>query len=299
MLLSYGFWIFIAISTAKSDDSSQNIIEGYASEVFYFNFDMNLWTFTIASESKILDENFEMPVNKSSCVKALRQRYAENTMFLPVKIDKVFPNLVVYEFNECRIQQIMYKNMKNLRQLQLINLEANQISTIPANTFNDTPIVKYLNLDKNQLTYIDEHVFSNLKNLQSLNLQQNKITFISKFAFKYLSELRKISLGDNLLQTLENAHFRNTRKLEKIFLRNNKIHSLSPRMFNGKGSLKNVDLKNNTCINGEFCLEKTIDERTLQYPSFVYVDFPHRFKPRTDYCEFLFDEMINKILSDC
>lgn len=288
------YWIFISISTTMSDDSDQSTIKGYTTDHFYHPFEMHLWKFSITSESKILYENVEVPVNKSECVKALSQSYSKNTKFLPVKVDEVFPNLVAYEFKGCCIQEIGYRNFKNLWKLQLINLESNQISAIPTNTFNDTPILKYLYLRSNQLTYIDENIFKPLKMLKSLDLQGNKITFVSKFAFRALSDLRRIFLSDNLLQTLEDAHFRNNRKIEKILIKNNSIRYLSPTMFNGKRNLDVVNLKYNSCINGEFCYQKNTEQRP--HPSFVY---KQGFKPVINDCEFSFDELIEKIMNDC
>ena len=283
------------MSITLSDNSDQDFIKGYTKDGFYHTFDMHLWTFSISSESKILNENVKIPENKSLCVKALSQKYSENTEYLPVNVDQTFPNLVVYEFENCHIKKIGYANLKNLKNLQLINLESNQISSITSSAFNDTPILKYLNLGNNQLTYIDENIFKQLKNLQSLFLQNNKITFISKFAFRYLSDLRKISLNDNLLQTLEDQHFRNNKKLEKIWLKNNKIQYLSPTMFNGKMNMELVDLKNNTCIDGEFCIARNEDENDRKYPEFVFSGVWYI----TNSCKFSFENMIDKIINDC
>lgn len=59
----------------------------------------------------------------------------KNISFLPVGIDKVFPNIeILYAFN-CAIEEIVQENFLNLHHLQQLSLDSNKISRISSDVF--------------------------------------------------------------------------------------------------------------------------------------------------------------------
>lgn len=238
---------------ASMEASCANTIEGYTEEVFWYKFDMNLWTFQIYFNHGTSNENFQISSSKSECVKAVRSANSKIIEYLPVKVYETFPALIALSFHNCSIKGIRYENFENLSDLQSLHLVRNQIKFIPTNTFKDLTELIYLDLENNKLFYISDDDFRYLKNLQMLYLSNNQISFVSKIALSSMPELRNISLHDNTLKILGDDHFENNQKLEHIWLYNNEIKVLTPTFLKNIATLKLVNLNNNTCINSDFC----------------------------------------------
>lgn len=57
--------------------------------------------------------------------------------YLPFKLHKTFPKLLVFAASSCSIKAISRENFKNLKVLRGLWLRNNQIETIPSNAFQD------------------------------------------------------------------------------------------------------------------------------------------------------------------
>lgn len=69
-------------------------------------------------------------------------------VYLPVKVHRIFPNLIEYRAENCSIREISKKNFEKLYKLRTIILEYNQIEKVSSNTFADLPLLLYIGLRK-------------------------------------------------------------------------------------------------------------------------------------------------------
>lgn len=68
--------------------------------------------------------------------------------YLPISIDKVFPNLIIINARACSIKLIMRANFINLSKLKALSLSYNQIEKIETKTFFGLTSLKYLDLSE-------------------------------------------------------------------------------------------------------------------------------------------------------
>jgi Leucine-rich repeat (LRR) protein len=99
-----------------------------------------------------------------------------------------------------------------LKNLEVLNLEYNEITTIDDGLFDTLINLKCLNLSSNELTIIKSNWFKCLENLKELDLHSNKIQSIDDDAFDKLIKLETLDLNNN--------EFIKTEKLALILLKN-------------------------------------------------------------------------------
>lgn len=78
----------------------------------------------------------------------------EKTVFLPIKVNENFPNLIAYAATECSIKTIERKNFEKLNKLKVVRLEINQIEKISSDTFEDLLSLEYLYLCKFLIRFV-------------------------------------------------------------------------------------------------------------------------------------------------
>ena len=91
------------------------------------------------------------------------------------------------------------ESLTNLRYLQKLDLQGNDISTIEGKAFLSTPYLEVLDLSRNQLRSVEREVFSGLEKLEKLRLNDNQIQTIEEGSFDDLKALEKLELSDNSL----------------------------------------------------------------------------------------------------
>ncbi|CAG9809792.1 unnamed protein product [Chironomus riparius] len=246
------FLFFVFINIISHEILCGEVISGHAEERTWNRFDMNLWTFDAKSDSYIFHKNIEIYEDKSLGVKGILFNYIKNIKYLPVKVYKKFPNMVGYSAYNCSIQEIRYENFENLKELQCLDIQYNEISSIPSDTFKDLTKLKYLFLGTNLLKTIDENIFKPLKNLRTLNFFKNQIKLVPENALSSLTQLQNISFHGNAVENLNDLHFKNNNNLEWIWLSENKFGILSSTMFDHMANLKYVDLRDNLCMNKHY-----------------------------------------------
>ena len=108
-------------------------------------------------------------------------------------------------FVKCIIQDLIYDKLKKYIFFQVLNLENNQIATIPSE-------------------------ISQLENLWQLYLKSNKIQFLPD-AFTKLSSLEELHLTDNHLRCLPNC-LEGLSSLKQLYLAHNKLRFLPLSVIN-------------------------------------------------------------------
>jgi peroxidase len=84
-----------------------------------------------------------------------------------------------------------------LKNLEMLSLQENQIAAIDQTAFKGLVSLKYLYMSNNKLTFILPNTFSELKNLAKLKLDHNQIVIIHPDAFKGLGSLKQLFINNN------------------------------------------------------------------------------------------------------
>lgn len=79
-------------------------------------------------------------------VTGLNFRSNKNIFLLPRNVHLSFPNLLEYDADSCSITKIVGANFKGLKTLKYLDLESNQIESIPSKTFEDLVSLERLDL---------------------------------------------------------------------------------------------------------------------------------------------------------
>uniref|UniRef100_A0A668A4S2 Slit homolog 3 (Drosophila) n=1 Tax=Myripristis murdjan TaxID=586833 RepID=A0A668A4S2_9TELE len=91
------------------------------------------------------------------------------------------------------------KELAALKQLSLVDLSNNSISTLAPFTFSNMTQLATLILSYNQIRCIPVHAFDGLKSLRLLTLHGNDLSTIPEGAFNHLTSLSHLALGANPL----------------------------------------------------------------------------------------------------
>ncbi|XP_004344441.1 hypothetical protein CAOG_06820 [Capsaspora owczarzaki ATCC 30864] len=122
-------------------------------------------------------------------------------------------------------------------------LEANQITSIPANAFTGLTALTRLELSSNRITSIS--AFTDLTALTVLNLEANQITSIPANAFTGLTALVGMALSSNQITELPPSAFIGLSAMDNLDLSNNSISSISANTFTDLAALYFLDLSIN------------------------------------------------------
>ncbi|XP_036403919.1 slit homolog 3 protein [Megalops cyprinoides] len=91
------------------------------------------------------------------------------------------------------------KELSSLKQLSLVDLSNNSISSLAPMTFSNMTQLSTLILSYNQIRCIPVHAFDGLKSLRLLTLHGNDLSTIPEGAFSHLTSLSHLALGANPL----------------------------------------------------------------------------------------------------
>lgn len=161
------------------------------------------------------------------------------------------------------------KELPHIKDIYLIDLNHNLISTIPAGIFSGLSELDDIDLSNNKIATIDPMAFANLPKLNQLDLSFNLLTDLKPNTFrephnlhillldgngienlpselfKNLTELQTLSLGDNKLKQITSDNLVGLENLETLNLSNNKINYLNPAIFKVFKNLKRLNITDN------------------------------------------------------
>nr|AIO08268.1 variable lymphocyte receptor C [Petromyzon marinus] len=122
-----------------------------------------------------------------------------------------------------------------------LELQYNQLTSIPDKSFHGLARLTYLGLSNNQLQSLPVGVFDQMKNLQELRLQDNQLKSLPPRVFDSLTQLTLLNLNTNQLQSIPNGVFDKLVNLETLWLRENQLQSVPDGAFD---SLVNLETLN-------------------------------------------------------
>lgn len=148
---------------------------------------------TISSDAYVLGSQLDPAVEQFFISKN------EEVKFLPRHIGDKFPNVKTFRVYKSGITVLREFYFKNMRKLQYLYLDDNQIATIEPSAFRDLISLKKLELARNMIQSLDEQLFVTMVNLDRLNLDNNKIKFLRPTTFNIPGgKLRSVDLESNV-----------------------------------------------------------------------------------------------------
>nr|AIO08274.1 variable lymphocyte receptor C [Petromyzon marinus] len=126
-----------------------------------------------------------------------------------------------------------------------LQLNYNQLTSIPGKAFHGLTRLTYLELSNNKLPSLPVGVFDQLENLQDLRLGENQLKSLPPRVFDSLTKLTLLTLERNELQSIPKGAFDKLTKLERLHLQNNKLQSVPDGAFDSLGKLDYMTLNNN------------------------------------------------------
>uniref|UniRef100_A0A8C1EZM7 Slit homolog 1 protein n=1 Tax=Cyprinus carpio carpio TaxID=630221 RepID=A0A8C1EZM7_CYPCA len=124
----------------------------------------------------------------------------------------------------------------------------NKISSIERGAFQDLKELERLRLNRNNLQVLPELLFLGTTKLFRLDLSENQIQGIPRKAFRGATEIKNLQLDYNQISCIEDGAFRALRDLEVLTLNNNNISRLSVASFNHMPKLRTFRLHSNSLL---------------------------------------------------
>lgn len=153
-------------------------------------------------------------------------------------------NLQYLHLHANQIRDLHIDAFKSLRKLKELELNRNEISSIPAGMLTHLTGLNTLSLTMNSIRAIDTNAFKGLTNLRRLFLSKNKISFLEPGCFAHFKALRTLHLNGNQLLYLDQDVFQNLTQLQTLFLSGNLLESLNGSLAS-KRFLTHLELSNN------------------------------------------------------
>nr|AGJ51123.1 variable lymphocyte receptor C [Petromyzon marinus] len=126
-----------------------------------------------------------------------------------------------------------------------LQLNYNQLTSIPGKAFHGLTRLTYLELSNNKLPSLPVGVFDQLKNLNELRLTTNQLKSLPERVFDRLTKLKELYLQDNQLQSIPKGAFDKLTKLETLQLHTNKLQSVPDGAFDSLAKVETLHLVNN------------------------------------------------------
>ncbi|RMG31185.1 MAG: hypothetical protein D6732_14985 [Methanobacteriota archaeon] len=134
--------------------------------------------------------------------------------------------------SEMRLVEIPSSLKLRLPYLEKIDLQLNDLNTVPDHFFAKMPNLKEVNLSRNRLECIPKQLFWNNRELEKLFLGENRIRQIEEGTFNHLRNLRILDLHRNALNEIR-SNLVKTLDLDILDLSNNEISSIPDGFFQG------------------------------------------------------------------
>lgn len=128
----------------------------------------------------------------------------------------------------------------------LLNLQRNNLGSIPTGAFSESKGLISLHMQHCQLREIGSQAFKGLTKLAYLYLSNNEIASIKPGAFEDLTELTYLYLDGNHITELAKGLFSPMINLFILQLNNNRLRELRPGTFTGAKDLRWLHMANNT-----------------------------------------------------
>jgi hypothetical protein len=115
-------------------------------------------TSCILNETTVIDDATTTFKYIDDSINALWFIENKHISFLPIKVSRSFPHLILYAASACSIKQVSKVHFKRLTSLKGLYLGYNEIKVIHDNTFSDLKSLEFLDLCKILMIKVDFRV---------------------------------------------------------------------------------------------------------------------------------------------
>lgn len=173
--------------------------------------------------------------------------------FIPPQVFKAFPRMKKFAMPNSAFE-ISKSEFIGGQNLEEIDLDHNDIRTIPAYVFHELINIRRINLNTNTVTTIEDYAFYKLKRLKKLTIRHGRLTRIGRHTFGHLPslthldiaahnisvieegalhlpQLRILDLSYNNFKTLPNTLFAQTPLLTDLNVRDNVIEFINDAIY--------------------------------------------------------------------
>ncbi|UYV81680.1 Tl [Cordylochernes scorpioides] len=170
---------------------------------------------------------------------------------LPSKVFDFLTNMTILNLGNNKLKFLL-GDIFSKHLLYKLNLEDNQLESLPEDIFKNQYKLESLDIRRNRLTSIPEHIFDDQRSLRHLFLNENRISSISPGTFDGLVNAYQIILDKNIIQvdSFSEDWFRNTSMLNVLDMSNNIfIRYIPERLFNGMKHITDFSMENCVILN--------------------------------------------------
>lgn len=163
-------------------------------------------------------------------IKDKRELYLLNNNLGEDFIFSLFNNSLIDIIKENNIQileDISCLDRKILKNLKVINLKGNKITSLNFLTNSNFPNLEFLSLNDNNITNIEPLKEMNSPLIKQLYLSKNKINSIKIFEDIKMNNLQILWLTENNISSIDSFKESNLNKLEKLGINKNKIKNIN------------------------------------------------------------------------
>ena len=156
-----------------------------------------------------------------------------------------YPELELVDLSANQLVSIPARSFSSQRKLKELRMETNKISQLGEKTFSGLGRLEVLNLGHNLIDKLVNRAFRPLRKLKELNLRENRVSEIEERALVGLSQVRVLDLSDNLLETIATKALSHLDNLAELRLARNNIRKVADNSFAGLVKLAVLDLSGN------------------------------------------------------
>ena len=142
---------------------------------------------------------------------------------------------------------------QSLTGLDVLRLNNNALTQVPAESFANLVNLSELYLNQNEIATIGDAAFANMTNLTKLYLDSNSLSAIPANLYSNHTNLEVLSFSNNQIQDIAADAFTSLPKLASLHLNNNSISQLSAASFNALTATE-IDLSFNNLASLPFNL---------------------------------------------
>ncbi|XP_078663923.1 uncharacterized protein LOC144907026 [Branchiostoma floridae x Branchiostoma belcheri] len=161
------------------------------------------------------------------------------------------------------VKKGLFKDLKNLEELDLDN---NQISDIETGSFEDLSNLRLLFLYRNAMEKLQSGLFKGMTNLLQIYLSSNNITTVEDGAFEGLENLQLIQLHKNQIEEIGDGAFKGLPTLIDLDLHLNNLSTIPGKAISSLSNLKRVQLFEN-----RITMVKEDDFKDLENLQMIYL----------------------------
>jgi Leucine-rich repeat (LRR) protein len=145
-----------------------------------------------------------------------------------------------------QIEEISANDLKDCSSLEIFYLGDNKISSIPTGVFSSTPNIREIQLDGNNIETLPENVFNKIEALEVLWLQNNLLTYEGiVHSLQKLPNLTHLILNENQIEKIVAPLFSEMSNLQYLLLSSNKIQLIDSNVLMSLLNLKELWLNDN------------------------------------------------------